>query len=53
MMAQITTKKLYDADFALWVEEIVNKLKAREFDRVDWENLIEEDDSLINAIAPL
>jgi hypothetical protein len=45
-MAQITTKTLYDRDFALWVEETVTKLKEREFDRVDWENVIEEIESL-------
>jgi hypothetical protein len=45
-MTQITTKTLYDRDFALWVEETVTKLKEREFDRVDWENVIEEIESL-------
>lgn len=36
----------YNQDFVLWVEDTVSKLKAREFNRVDWENLIEEIESL-------
>lgn len=46
MMTQTTFKTLYDADFALWVEDTVNKLKVREFNQVDWDNLIEEVESL-------
>jgi hypothetical protein len=45
-MIPITTKILYDQDFSLWVEETVSQLKAREFNQVDWENLIEEIESL-------
>ena len=45
-MTQTTTKTLYDKDFALWVEETVSQLKAKEFNQVDWENLIEEVESL-------
>lgn len=45
-MTKISVKNLYDQDFFLWVEDTVNKLKAREFNRVDWDNLIEEVDSL-------
>jgi hypothetical protein len=45
-MTQETIQTLYDRDFALWVEKTANQLKAREFDRVDWENLIEEIESL-------
>ncbi|MBE9170465.1 DUF29 domain-containing protein [Pleurocapsales cyanobacterium LEGE 06147] len=45
-MTQTTSKILYDSDFALWVEETVSKLKARELERADWENLIEEVESL-------
>jgi len=45
-MTQITTKTLYNQDFSLWIEETVNQLKAREFHEVDWENLIEEVESL-------
>ncbi|MDJ0576670.1 MAG: DUF29 domain-containing protein [Xenococcaceae cyanobacterium MO_234.B1] len=45
-MTQITTKILYDSDFALWIEDTVNKLKARNTEDLDWENLIEEIESL-------
>ncbi|WP_319420993.1 DUF29 domain-containing protein [Pleurocapsa sp. FMAR1] len=45
-MTQLTSKTLYDSDFALWIEETISKLKAQEFERVDWENLIEEVESL-------
>ncbi|MFN9957782.1 MAG: DUF29 family protein, partial [bacterium] len=29
-------------DYALWIEETVNLLKAKNYQSVDWENLIEE-----------
>jgi hypothetical protein len=45
-MIQITSKALYDSDFALWVQETVSKLKAKELEQIDWENLIEEVESL-------
>jgi hypothetical protein len=36
----------YDSDILLWAEETVRKLKARYFDNLDLENLIEEIESL-------
>jgi hypothetical protein len=42
MTQAITRKSLYETDFLLWTEETVAKLKARDFDHVDLENLIEE-----------
>jgi len=46
-MSQATAKiTMYDRDFALWVDDTVTKLKAKEFNQVDWENLIEEVESL-------
>ncbi|CCI27008.1 DUF29 domain-containing protein [Microcystis aeruginosa CS-1036] len=33
---------LYEEDFVLWTEKTVELLKRKEFDLVDWENLIEE-----------
>jgi hypothetical protein len=50
-MTQAITRKslnvsLYETDFLLWTEETVAKLKARDFDHVDFENLIEEIESL-------
>jgi Domain of unknown function DUF29. len=35
-------KQLYDKDFYLWVMENLELLKNKEFDLVDWENLLEE-----------
>ena len=37
---------LYDQDLNLWVEDTIAKLKAKDFDHVDIENLIEEIESL-------
>jgi hypothetical protein len=31
---------LYEEDFVLWTEKTAELLKRKEFDRVDWENLI-------------
>ncbi len=33
---------LYDRDFTLWVEQIVIAIKKRDFENMDWENLLEE-----------
>ena len=35
-------KELYEKDFYLWVLENLRLLKNREFELVDWENLLEE-----------
>ena len=35
-------KELYEKDFYLWVMENLKLLKNREFELVDWENLLEE-----------
>ena len=45
-MTAIATKTLYDADFALWIEETTRALKSGHLAQVDWENLIEEVESL-------
>lgn len=36
------SKSLYDTDYNLWVLETVVKLEKRDFNSIDWENLIEE-----------
>ncbi|MBD2175464.1 DUF29 domain-containing protein [Pseudanabaena sp. FACHB-1998] len=46
MTQAIARKSLYESDFLLWTQDTVAKLKARDFDHVDLENLIEEIDSL-------
>jgi hypothetical protein len=45
-MSTTPVKNLYDEDFYLWVEDTVSKLKARDNENLDWENLIEEIESL-------
>jgi hypothetical protein len=44
MVTEIKNKlqNLYDTDYNLWVLETVKHLQNREFNCVDWENLIEE-----------
>ncbi len=37
---------LYDQDFYRWIQETVQALKHRDLEQVDWENLIEEIDSM-------
>ena len=39
-------RSLYEQDILLWVEETVSKLKARDFESLDLDNLIEEVESL-------
>ena len=39
-------KTLYDTDYNLWIEETIQKLQAKDFNGLDWENLIEEIASL-------
>lgn len=46
MPQAILRKSLYDSDFLLWTQDTVAKLKAKDFDHVDLENLIEEIESL-------
>jgi hypothetical protein len=45
-MTQSQIKNLYEQDFAFWIEDTVSKLKARNTEDLDWENLIEEVESL-------
>lgn len=37
---------LYERDFYLWVQQTVTALKTRAFDQVDWDNVIEEIESM-------
>ncbi|MBW4458743.1 MAG: DUF29 domain-containing protein [Nodosilinea sp. WJT8-NPBG4] len=37
---------LYDGDFALWLEDVAAKLRSRDFDHLDIDNLVEEIESL-------
>ncbi|MGI0483663.1 DUF29 domain-containing protein, partial [Geminocystis sp. CENA526] len=44
MVAQLIKNQtnLYDTDYNLWILETIKKLENRDFNSVDWENLIEE-----------
>jgi hypothetical protein len=42
----LESQSLYDRDILLWVEETTAKLRARDFENLDLENLIEEVESL-------
>ncbi|OYQ66175.1 hypothetical protein B9G53_04955 [Pseudanabaena sp. SR411] len=46
MTQTIARKSLYESDYLLWTQETIAKLKARDFDHVDLENLIEEIEDL-------
>lgn len=46
MSQPVVQSQLYERDFFLWVADTVAKLKARNFDQLDLENLIEEIESL-------
>jgi hypothetical protein len=41
-MREKTLKELYEKDFYLWVQENLRLLRNKEFQLVDWENLLEE-----------
>jgi len=43
---QVEALSLYEQDILLWVEDTVAKLKARNFEHLDLENLIEEVESV-------
>ena len=46
MVTESQKKSLYEQDFLLWSEDTAARLKARDFDNLDLENLIEEVESL-------
>ncbi|MEE3717122.1 DUF29 domain-containing protein [Tumidithrix elongata RA019] len=46
MTSTVIAPSLYDRDFSLWVEDVAARLKARDFELLDIENLIEEIESL-------
>ncbi len=40
------TSNLYETDYNQWIQETVQKLRNRNFNDVDWDNLIEEIESM-------
>lgn len=45
-MAKMTKQTLYNSDFALWIDKTVANLRTKNISDLDWENLIEEVQSL-------
>jgi hypothetical protein len=39
-------RSLYESDFYRWIQHTSTALKAKDFDQVDWDNLIEEIESM-------
>jgi hypothetical protein len=46
MNREASTVKLYDLDFNLWLETTANLLKERQLDKLDYDNLVEEIESM-------
>ncbi len=42
----LTLKKLYETEYDQWLEEMVKRLKNRQLDELDYDNLIEELEAL-------
>lgn len=43
------TKKLYETDFNLWLEATAQLLRERQFNQIDYDNLIEEIEDMGNS----
>lgn len=46
MQLKTDQPSLYEQDFALWLDDTAARLRARDVDNLDWENLIEEIEAL-------
>ena len=46
MPLTLTSKSLYETDYMLWVETTLEQIKHRQIDKLDWDNLAEEIESL-------
>jgi hypothetical protein len=44
--APIASPSLYDRDFLQWIETTAQQLRAQNYAQIDWENLIEEIESM-------
>ena len=42
----INLKQLYDRDFNLWIEKIKEAIQNRDFENMDWDNLLDEIDDM-------
>ncbi|MBD1844571.1 DUF29 domain-containing protein [Cyanobacteria bacterium FACHB-63] len=41
-MTQATQRLLYETDYLRWIETTVHRLRDRDYDTIDWDNLIDE-----------
>ncbi|BAZ44310.1 hypothetical protein NIES4102_13180 [Chondrocystis sp. NIES-4102] len=39
-------KQLHDYDFNLWIEKIKEAIQNRDFENMDWDNLLDEIDDM-------
>jgi Domain of unknown function DUF29 len=46
MLPKTAQESLYEQDFALWLEDTAARLKARDLEHLDWDNLVEEIEAL-------
>ncbi|MBE9169183.1 DUF29 domain-containing protein [Pleurocapsales cyanobacterium LEGE 06147] len=44
----LDSKQLYEQDFYLWITTTIQKIRNRDFDSVEWENVLEELEDLRN-----
>jgi hypothetical protein len=42
----VSMPDLYESDFVLWTEKTAEQLRQKNFDDVDWENVIEESETI-------
>ena len=40
------SSSLYDTDYNHWIQDTIQQIQCRNFDRIDWDNLIEELESM-------
>ncbi|BAU67220.1 hypothetical protein STA3757_46300 [Stanieria sp. NIES-3757] len=40
------SNSLYDQDYYLWIEDLLNKIQEKRWDEMDWDNLWEEIDDM-------
>jgi len=40
--SEIIPKPLYEVDYLRWVETTLDRLRSRDYDNVDWDNLLDE-----------
>ena len=48
----IVTSSLYDTDYNHWLQDTIEQIQCRNFDCIDWDNLIEELESMGKTNAP-